>query len=460
MSLLKKAQAANDNNKNTMNIARTLLYIVGFGCFLHVMLVGPPKAPVEDDSNDGLEQSFRGKTTTVKDMSTNQQTNDDSVDVGDDLTKPHLGAKPAVAAKRPPAPSPTKDAQLEAPCPPDSFIPKKTLYRTEFEKLFPVEVPYTPVDDWDAVPCTKIPKNCNLKDPKWGNPFILISFGRSGTTSTWDIIAGLTGEFIPHASEDEGKDKAAARDFFAGQNQTESGKCWLQRLLCQKQLGVKKAFKEGLGKSSMYGTKWKPWHQGLNTTQAREALQWVGTQPYIKVVYNTRNMVDMYISKSKHQVLEDLFGKERTAHCYDDKEIQLSDKTWQTLESLGIPRGTPCVQIFKEIEARMEISIPRMFDFFEKNRLQTDFAGEMLDYYNVSSVTVTYEKLYFTDDADEWMRIFQYLGYGPQHNLTKDEVFAKTTFQKASSNDRSKRMANYDEVVAALRCTPYAQYLD
>ena len=99
-------------------------------------------------------------------------------------------------------------------------------------------------------------------------------------------------------------------------------------------------------------------------------------------------------------------------------------------------------------------------DYFERNVIQTDYAMEMLDYYNVSRVTVTYEKLYFTNHAKEWTKIFSYLGFGPQKQLSRDEVFAKTAFQKTSSNDRSKRMSNYDEVISALRCTRFAEYLD
>jgi len=346
-------------------------------------------------------------------------------------------------------------------CPDLSKIYERTsVYRRDFQALFPVEVPKTPVKDWDAIQCSNIPKNCDLKNTTWGFPFIMVSFGRAGTTSTWDIIAGLTGEYIPNASEDEGKDKAAARAFFAKQNQTEHGKCWLERLLCDKQRIVKKAYKDGLGKSSIFGTKWKPWHQGLNTTQAREALQWLSTQKQIKILHNTRNMIDMFISQNKHRTLATLFGNERTAHCYDDRELKLSDETWQKLIRMGIPKDTPCVQIFKEIEARTKLQIPHMMDYFEKNSLQTDFTSEMLDYYNVSRVTVTYEKLYFTDHAEEWMRIFRYLGFGPQQNLTLDHVFAKTAFQKTSVNDRSKRMANYGEVAKTLGCTRYSKYLD
>ena len=56
------------------------------------------------------------------------------------------------------------------------------------------------------------------------------------------------------------------------------------------------------------------------------------------------------------------------------------------------------------------------------------------------SVAVTYEKLYYTDNAEEWMRIFHHLGIGPQQNLSLDSVFGKATIQKTSANDRSNRM--------------------
>uniref|UniRef100_A0A7S3LC50 Uncharacterized protein n=1 Tax=Amphora coffeiformis TaxID=265554 RepID=A0A7S3LC50_9STRA len=461
-------------DKKSFNVLRTLLYLVGFGCFIHVMFVGPPTAPKGDSSSDIVGKRAQGSQVMDKLAAMLDDPLDDFTDHlideytdrytdgehgitsndGVDKTAPDLPTSGDITIGK-------EDDTGKDTCPDLSKIYERTsIYKRDFQALFPVEVPKTPVEDWDAVQCSNIPKNCDLSNTTWGFPFIMVSFGRAGTTSTWDIIAGLTGEYIPNASEDEGKDKAAARAFFASQNQTEHGKCWLERLLCNKQRIVKKAYKDGLGKSSIFGTKWKPWHQGFNTTQAREALQWLGTQKQIKVLHNTRNMVDMYISQNKHKTLQKLFGKERTAHCYDDRELKLSDETWQKLINMGIPKDTPCVQIFKEIEARMKLQIPHMMDYFEKNSLQTDFASEMLDYYNVSRVTVTYEKLYFTDHAEEWMRIFRFLGFGPQQNLTLDHVFAKTAFQKTSANDRSKRMANYDEIFKTLSCTRYSKYLD
>mmetsp|Transcript_9796 Transcript_9796/g.18763 ORF Transcript_9796/g.18763 Transcript_9796/m.18763 type:complete len:477 (-) Transcript_9796:758-2188(-) len=345
---------------------------------------------------------------------------------------------------------------------PHIHLKKSTkVYKEQFLKDFPVQVPTTIPKDWDSIPCSDIPDTCDLTNTTFGHPFLMISFGRSGTTSTWDILAGLTGDYIPRATEDMGRDKKESVAFFQARNQTEHGKCWLGRLLCQKQAQNIRAYHKGYGLASVYGSKWKPWHLGLNTTQARQALEWLGTQKHIKVVYNTRNMIDMFISMRKHTFLQKLFGNERTAHCYDDREMQLSAEAWDKLAAMGIPRDTPCVQIFKQIEQKTHLSVTWMMDYFERNVLQTDFAAQMLEYYRVDHVMVTYEKLYFRETAEEWQRIFRYLGFGPQgKNLTLEEVFAKTTFQKTSSHDRSKRMANYDEVSNALRCTRYAEYLD
>lgn len=276
--------------KKSFGVVRTLLYLVGFGCFVHVVFVGPPTAPTQSSDND--DDSSSSSNTATRTTQNNQQVVDKLTQMLDDplddfadgiideyttaddergqttddddakLPSLHVtGGDPVIETD-----DPDKDG-----CPDLSKIYAETSkYKREFQTAFPVEVPKTPVDDWDAVQCTKIPKNCDLTNTTWGNPFIMVSFGRAGTTSTWDIVAGLTGEYIPSASEDCGRDKSEARAFFARQNQTEHGKCWLKRLLCNKQLSVKKAFKKGYGKASIFGTKWKPWHLGFNTTQARE----------------------------------------------------------------------------------------------------------------------------------------------------------------------------------------------
>jgi hypothetical protein len=453
---------ATNEPKKPLRVATTLLYVIGFVCFLHVVFVGPPKTNTTSGGSEDANVSGSGKPD-LEQLFNDDQIEEPMEDQLRDQIKERLeqtkdNRRNITTFSTAPATQPAKKIDLNATCPEKKE--EKSIYRKEFEKHYPVEEPYDRNQDFDSIPCSNIPKNCDLTDTRWGNPFLMISYGRSGTTSTWDIIAGLTGEYIPGASEDMGRDKGESVQFFARQNKTEHGKCWLHRLLCDKLAIVKRAKKKGLGRASIYGSKWKPWHLGFNTTLSREALQWLGTQPQIKVVHNTRNMVDMYISKHKHQVLDKLLGKNRQAHCYDDRDIRLSKESWAKLIDMGIPRDTPCAQIFKEIERRTATQIPQMLAYFEKNVLQTDYVSEMLDFYNVSRVTVTYEKLYFTDNAEEWLRIFRYLGFGPQQNLTLEEVFAKTTFQKTSANDRSKRMSNYDEVVDALRCTRYAKYLD
>ena len=98
-------------------------------------------------------------------------------------------------------------------------------------------------------------------------------------------------------------------------------------------------------------------------------------------------------------------------------------------------------------------------DYFERNVLQTDFAMEMLDYYDVSRVTVTYEKLYFTEHAEEWMKIFRYLGVGPRQNLTKATVLSKIEHVETHPLSRHDAIGNYEAVEAALNETEFAKYL-
>ena len=449
-----------------------VFFLLGLGCLVRFLLVAPPViiVPIAAETREVQEFSKRGivvndnKNDEVDALEGIMDTVEHEEEEEEEQEETAIAVEATTAATTATATvaSTTTVTTNTSSCPHIHLKQSTKAYKEQFLRDFPVQVPNTEEEEmnWKDVPCSNIPDTCDLTNTTFGHPFLMISFGRSGTTSTWDILAGLTGDYIPRATEDMGRDKKESVAFFAKRNQTEHGKCWLERLLCQKQAENIQAYHNGRGLASVFGSKWKPWHLGLNTTQSRQALQWLGTQKQIKVVYNTRNMIDMFISMHKHTFLQKVFGSERTAHCYDDRALELSDAAWQKLLDMGIARDTPCVQIFKQIEARTRLSVTWMMDYFARNVLQTDFCAQMLEYYQVRHVTVTYEKLYFRDTAAEWMRIFRYLGFGPHTNLTLDEVFATTTFQKTSSHDRSKRMSNYEEVANALRCTRYAEYLD
>ena len=112
---------------------------------------------------------------------------------------------------------------------------------------------------WDSVPCpgnTQPWHGCNLTDFYYGYPVILISFGRSGSTVTWDTMSALTSPRRGQKSaESTGRNTDLSLEPLEKMNQTEHGKCWMHRILCDHQEENRKLTKAGQGKSKIIGTK-------------------------------------------------------------------------------------------------------------------------------------------------------------------------------------------------------------
>ena len=91
-----------------------------------------------------------------------------------------------------------------------AYLTKKSNY-SHFLKPIP-RVDLQPID-WDAIDCvgtTKKYHTCNLTDTQWGIPVILVGFGRSGSSVTWDVLASLTSYPTPGQSGVEATGSAAA----------------------------------------------------------------------------------------------------------------------------------------------------------------------------------------------------------------------------------------------------------
>ena len=117
--------------------------------------------------------------------------------------------------------------------------------------------------DWDAILCPSQGSemdSCDLKDPKWGVPVILMSHGRSGSGVTWDTLASLATSANPNpdaiwqpAQERTG---GSAKSNLAQLNEhpDEHGKCWLETIMCRQQFQNRENFDDGK-QSLVYGTK-------------------------------------------------------------------------------------------------------------------------------------------------------------------------------------------------------------
>lgn len=149
--------------------------------------------------------------------------------------------------------------------------------------------------DWSQVDCidsTEDWQKCDLSDDRWGVSVVFISFGRSGSSITWETMSNLASERGQPAREDIGGSSKSASKELDAIKRKEHGKCWLERILCRHQYNNRVAIQNGEGKAEIIGTKWKPFLRAFNHTKSREALEWLAGNPYIKVVYNERNFLD------------------------------------------------------------------------------------------------------------------------------------------------------------------------
>lgn len=78
------------------------------------------------------------------------------------------------------------------------------------------------------------------------------------------------------------------------------------------------------------------------------------------------------------------------------------------------------------------------------------WTDSILDEYNVPAIHVSFERLFTNDeDTSEWSRVFDYLGVGPRHNLTRKDI-EKAGHAATSIPVHNVTLRNYDEVKSVL----------
>lgn len=285
---------------------------------------------------------------------------------------------------------------------------------------------------WDDIPCPNTTNPCDLTDMTYGVPVILVSAGRSGTSVTWNLMSELSvpeGHYHQIAYEDLGGSTHSAKKQLNALG-SEHGKCWLERHMCKRQftnMGEDKG-------SAIYGPKWKTSETIFEHPKAQEALAWLGDTPSIRVVYNTRNILDLYLSRLKHELYPDL-----TSHCGPD--------------------DTECINMHKEAEANMVVPVDDLIHNLGSLEEMNNYMEAQLDKYHVPRVHVEYDNLYYAgEDMTEWERLFKFMGVGPKR-LTRQDLLDHMVRGATSSSDQREKMANYDEVSETLKGTRFEKLL-
>lgn len=274
-------------------------------------------------------------------------------------------------------------------------------------------------------------------------PVILLSLGRSGSSVTWDTMSALTGSRNTAYEITGGTFPKSIRFFDSLQQNPLMGYDWIIRRLCEIKQYRRDISEQQQG---IFGFQWKPYMASFNHEYAKEGLRYVSSayhgNPPIRFVYLTRNPIDRKISNLRHSS-----SKERnttiSAHCSvgDDECIREHSKFENGIE---LPTGLELMNWLRVGSAAEHKIQARLLEL------------------NVSFIHVTYERLYHSgSDAEEWMRIFRFLGMGPTENLTMMDV--RDSFRMAPTHKRRRRrnetIANFADVEKTLRGTEYEHLL-
>ncbi|KAL7548114.1 hypothetical protein ACHAWF_011410 [Thalassiosira exigua] len=257
-------------------------------------------------------------------------------------------------------------------------------------------------------------------------PMILMSLGRSGTGSMYDVLSKLSGgRERPRIPELTGGGTAKSKTFF--RKIIPSGDVngdWLIRFMCNMQRNYPDA--------GMVGFKWKPYSTMFEEKKATEGLELLGRlNPRIKVIRSRRNPLDVIISRYKHTLSKEEHGKKGKirAHCRQGDE--------------GFEE---CLK--SQLKAGTGISLPtrRLLSKLQELEVQEKRVDDLLETMNVPTISVT-----------EWTRIFRYLGVGPTELTARD---VKEASHVATSNKfHNLTLSNYEEVASILRGTKFSKLL-
>jgi hypothetical protein len=88
-----------------------------------------------------------------------------------------------------------------------------------------------------------------------------------------------------------------------------------------------------------------------------------------------------------------------------------------------------------------------------------DAVDRLLKQLGVPHVKVSFDELCYGNGAEEWMRIFRFLGKGPRENLTRDQVQEAMRHAATHNTHHNVTLGNYEQVRKLLTGTEFESLL-
>lgn len=273
-------------------------------------------------------------------------------------------------------------------------------------------------------------KDCLSKRAIGPSPVILMTQGRSGSHSTWQILGNLTG-LETRADEYTGSDTAESKEFFE-QTIGDEYPNWIVDRMCYKQWKFMDWKPRPGAATGIVGFNWKPHVVDMERPIVREGLQVVADLAksgnpleIIRVIRSVRNPLDLYLSRLKHKT------SSLRAHCYTEMCVEQHMRASQGLE-------VDPKQLVKSVKGIIR---------------QERVASDLLLKLEVPTIFVSYDSLYYPDTPEsgsaEWNRILAFLG--KRANFTWEEITsAMALTPTTTSRSHRDRFSNFTGVQEAF----------
>lgn len=272
--------------------------------------------------------------------------------------------------------------------------------------------------------------HCLLQRTTGPTPVILMTQGRSGSHSTWQILGNLTG-YETKADEYTGSNSSQSKTFFEdviGDNHPN----WIVDAMCRKQRKALQKDRSKGAEDGIVGFNWKPFSEDMVRTGVQQGLSVIADLAksenpleHVRIVRSSRNALDLFLSRTKHK------SSHLRAHCYTESCVERHEQAAHAI-------SVNCTEVVKVVEK-----------FVEQER----FVDEQLALLGVPAVRVTYDVLYYPetpeDGSAEWNKIFKFLG--KRSNYTWDEILsAMALVPTTTSRSHRDRIENFNELEGAL----------
>ena len=186
---------------------------------------------------------------------------------------------------------------------------------------------------------------------------------------------------------------------------------------------------------------WKPFETTVRLPEFEESIRFLASMrnPRVKVIRTRRNLLDVWISRQKHNSVK-LSGNKIRGHCESGND--------------------ECILRHLNTTRNMELPTNQLLQWIDKTTKSEDTVDAMLDAYNVKHVHLSYENI-FKNGANtrrkEIAMVLEFLRFDSNQTALAS---LEELIGHASTITPRESLVQYEEIKSVLFGTKYSDLLE